>query len=402
MKNLIMSALPENLTQKKFCELMNIKESAIKNSSLNWTDILAIGKAHEASFENLKTTATMIANTMQSCGFVHSVRWRVKEPLHLMEKVIRKTKKANLKNGSKYASINSENYHTIITDLVGVRALHLFKNDFIEIHEFVLKDWEPVETPIYYYREGDFNDDEPSFREIESDFDFIKHNSGYRSLHYIIETSPTRRKVFVEIQVRTLFEEAWSEIDHKVRYPNFSDDELLKYFLNIFNRQAGSADEMGSFVQVLANQIEQNKVLKDNFEANQEEHNNKINKLMEQLETSKGVSEEQKSTIRDLRKELAAAKNTGAISTIDRIYVNNNLTENLVSNYKSNIPRYSDFRKGLVNLAELNAANVSSAQKLIAEHNYIQKKHEFLEASKLGFNDETINSSSKDKIKEDK
>lgn len=45
------------------------------------------------------------------------------------------------------------------------------------------------------------------------------------------------------------------EIDHKVRYPNFSDDKLIESILQTFNRIAGSADEIGSFVVWLAESL---------------------------------------------------------------------------------------------------------------------------------------------------
>ena len=85
----------------------------------------------------------------------------------------------------------------------------------------------------------------------EEGFEVRNHPAGYRSVHYVIESSPVKRKIITEIQVRTIFEEGWSEIDHKVRYPNFSDNDLIRCFLEIFNRMAGSADDMGAFVQGL-------------------------------------------------------------------------------------------------------------------------------------------------------
>jgi ppGpp synthetase/RelA/SpoT-type nucleotidyltranferase len=38
------------------------------------------------------------------------------------------------------------------------------------------------------------------------------HPYGYRSVHYVVEAKSTPQTTLVEIQVRTIFEEAWSEI----------------------------------------------------------------------------------------------------------------------------------------------------------------------------------------------
>lgn len=144
-----------------------------------------------------------------------------------------------------------ENYTSIVTDLVGVRVLHLFKHEWEPINQYILDNWIPLENIKAYVRKGDENADLYS----EKDFKVEDHKAGYRSIHYIIPTSPTKNQIVAEIQVRTLFEEGWSEIDHIVRYPNYTDDELLKNYLMILNRMAGSADEMGSFVNYLKEYI---------------------------------------------------------------------------------------------------------------------------------------------------
>ena len=59
----------------------------------------------------------------------------------------------------------------------------------------------------------------------------------------------------MEIQVRTVFEEAWSEIDHIIRYPYDVDNPVLTEYLAIFNRIVGSADEMGMFIKKLKKEV---------------------------------------------------------------------------------------------------------------------------------------------------
>ena len=49
-------------------------------------------------------------------------------------------------------------------------------------------------------------------------------------------------------QVRTVFEDAWSEIDHKIRYPNYLRDEAINGYLMMMNRLAGAADSIASVV----------------------------------------------------------------------------------------------------------------------------------------------------------
>lgn len=96
------------------------------------------------------------------------------------------------------------------------------------------------------------------------DCDREVHYYNYRSIHYIVPaTNIQSAQVYCEIQTRTIFEEGWSEIDHKVRYPDYSDDKNLMSYLNIFNRLAGSADEMGSYVNDLVLLIKKNNELEN-------------------------------------------------------------------------------------------------------------------------------------------
>ena len=89
--------------------------------------------------------------------------------------------------------------------------------------------------------------------------EIIVREHGYRSVHYLIQTqSETREKLFVEMQVRTVFEEAWSEIDHIIRYPYDVDNPILNDYLSIFNRIVGSADEMGTFIKNLKPTVSEN------------------------------------------------------------------------------------------------------------------------------------------------
>ena len=44
----------------------------------------------------------------------------------------------------------------------------------------------------------------------------------YTSVHYVIEAN-TRTKYTCEIQVRTLMEEVWGEVDHRINYPYATD-----------------------------------------------------------------------------------------------------------------------------------------------------------------------------------
>lgn len=233
-----------------FLTANRLDASTWEKANIAWSTLLEIAADHNAQAERLRDSAEFSARVIQRFDAVHSVRWRIKSADHLLAKIVRKRAEGN----PKYTDVSQKNYYEIVTDLVGVRALHLFKDDCFLIDRSLKSTWEPHETPIAYLRSGDPEDLTRRFS--ESGFAIKTHPAGYRSVHYVFQTQPLQRKVFAEVQVRTIFEEGWSEIDHRVRYPNFSDDQLVGYFLTIFNRLAGSADEMGSFVRDLTAAIQ--------------------------------------------------------------------------------------------------------------------------------------------------
>ncbi|CAG9705918.1 GTP pyrophosphokinase [Clostridium neonatale] len=109
-----------------------------------------------------------------------------------------------------------------------------------------MKTWNVVEITANV-REGDnIKDFEDLNIQVKS------RASGYRSVHYLVEFYPTNEKVIAEIQVRTIFEEGYGEIDHTLRYSNNEIPEILKSNILLFNRIIGSADEMASLINALS------------------------------------------------------------------------------------------------------------------------------------------------------
>lgn len=292
--------LPQNL--EAFLKDNRVSNDDWERASISWDSLLAIGNDHLERREALTDSAEFIAKRIQRIDRVHSVRWRVKDPAHLMEKIVRKRKD----QAPKYADISAGNYSDIVTDLIGVRALHLFKQDCFPIHQSILNIWDPIEKPIAYVREGDGVEIEERF--AEHGMKVIKHSDGYRSIHYVIMTMPIQRRMHVELQVRTLFEEGWSEIDHKVKYPNFSNDKLVEQFLHLFNRLAGSADEMGSYVQMLNEEMEASAETLREVKSNRDSLIAALEISLKELDTQKKKSAEVEQAASRLRNELTDLK----------------------------------------------------------------------------------------------
>lgn len=299
-----------NLTLDEFLLRNNVSQDTWHASQCDWNSLLEIANDHEKNFPGLVQSADFFAKLIQAFPVVHSVRWRVKDPEHLIEKIVRKRADGE----EKYKAISLQNYFTIVTDLIGIRALHLFKDDCFAIDQLLTENWQPIETPIAYTRVGDHDD---FLRKLQDQGLEIKsHPAGYRSVHYVFASQPLARRVVMEIQVRTIFEEGWSEIDHKVRYPNFSENPLLSYLLTIFNRMAGSADEMGGFVLGLAAALGEFETKMNFAVAEKDRSFTAMESALKELENVKKQDLESKENLSKLKAELEKMKKQSAAALV--------------------------------------------------------------------------------------
>ncbi len=222
--------------QADFCTEFNISDEKFRNSRMTWAELDQIAEDFERKRNEHQNTVKQYAEALQKCLGVHSLSYRVKDTKHLIEKIIRKNPEY-LDAGN---ALSLNNYEREITDLMGIRILLLFKEDWLNIHNYLMERYKTVllEEPFAYVREGD--DTHLYENKVK-----IKKEKPYRSVHYVIKSD---KGLAIEIQVRTLYEEAWSEIDHKLRYPYNLANEMLNNYINIMNRLTGMGDEMGSFI----------------------------------------------------------------------------------------------------------------------------------------------------------
>lgn len=247
-----MKLINNNAESKEFMGKYNIDKEQFENADLNWDELNNIYENYKELRSDLEPISSMIAELLRKPVEVHSVRSRIKDPEHLIEKIVRKTIEKR-KEEVDY-KIHIGNYREEITDLIGLRVLHIYKDDAYAIDKYIRETWALKERAKIYFRDGDFPKGKPIVAE-ELDIDPHQHPAGYRSWHYLVEAAPTKDIHVAEIQVRTIFEEGWSEIDHKLRYPYDINNPILLEQLSLLNRLAGSADEMTSSILSFQRQL---------------------------------------------------------------------------------------------------------------------------------------------------
>ncbi|WP_223473863.1 RelA/SpoT domain-containing protein [Pseudomonas sp. BF-B-27] len=170
---------------------------------------------------------------------IYTIKSRLKDAEHLKEKISRKWTAEN--------PITAENLFTQVTDLAGVRVLHLYQDQFPEINSHINKqieagDWFLREPPVAY------SWDPEASKFFESlGLKAVTRDTYYTSIHYVV--SPKKDStIYCEIQVRTLFEEIWGEIDHTINYPTPTNSRSCKEQLRVLSKLVSTGTRLADSI----------------------------------------------------------------------------------------------------------------------------------------------------------
>ena len=182
---------------------------------------------------------------------IHSLKSRFKDPDHLRDKLNRKAEKGQV--------LGKECLFQVITDLIGVRVLYLYQDQFPYIHNEIIRkvneisDWAFVEDPKAYTW------DPESKRQYESlGISTEVRDTFYTSVHYIVKPNNNRNFVCCEIQVRTLFEEIWGEIDHTINYPHPTESIACKEQLRVLSKLVSTGTRLSDSIFRSYNEFQKN------------------------------------------------------------------------------------------------------------------------------------------------
>lgn len=170
---------------------------------------------------------------------IHTIKSRLKDEDHLKDKIQRKWEEGK--------PITSDDIFEKITDLAGVRILHLYQDQFPTIHQQIMsqistKEWYLFEPPKVYSWDPEAIVFFKSFG-LETE---IK-DSYYTSIHYVVKPKENSN-ICCEIQVRTLFEEIWGEIDHSINYPHPTNNKSCKEQLRVLSKLVSTGTRLADSI----------------------------------------------------------------------------------------------------------------------------------------------------------
>jgi putative GTP pyrophosphokinase len=189
----------------------------------------------------LNSVLTYIKESQDLQKTIHSTRSRIKDPGHLSDKLIRKIRES--KASGEPFEIAPQNLFTRVTDLAGIRLLHIHTRQISDIDRLLKAIIQEQPIELLEGPSARTWDDESRafFRSIG--IETRDSETMYTSVHYVI-ASKSSTTVTCEIQVRTLMEEVWGEVDHAVNYPHPNEHVACREQIRALARSTSSATRL--------------------------------------------------------------------------------------------------------------------------------------------------------------
>ena len=204
-----------------------------------------IVKSYVARLETAQRLSRNLAELFSSeklKTLVHSIRARAKDPEHLRDKLRRKMHKSLEPEAAPF-DITPDNLFKTINDLAGVRLLHLHTWQFADINKVVVEllkeeNFRLLEGPIARTWDDEYRD---VFKKMG--IGTVNSERMYTSVHYVVDPGGDARPT-AEIQVRTLAEELWGEVDHSLNYPQACKVATCREQIKVLARVTSSATRL--------------------------------------------------------------------------------------------------------------------------------------------------------------
>ena len=151
---------------------------------------------------------------------IHTILFRIKDESRLIEKIDQE----NISSECDKNPITHKNFHQRIGDIIGIRIICLRLSDILKVEAYL--EFLVEEKILKFIQEPDYkrsfvlpiDPGEVAPQDINLQY------SGYSSIHYQVKLGDNSdaneefKNIQIELQLRTILEEAWGEIDHKYRY----------------------------------------------------------------------------------------------------------------------------------------------------------------------------------------
>ena len=168
-------------------------------------------------------------NSPELRDFIHFIKYRIKDEDSLRRKLER------LLSSRPDGLVDAVSLANLVTDYAGVRIVHLHMEQLSDAHPKIMailaeQKCEFLQEPTAHIWDLEY---EELFGQIGVKTE--RRTSMYMTVHYNIVANQ-RHRIACELQVRSLMEELWGEISHRVNYPTPSPSAACRDQLKVLAR----------------------------------------------------------------------------------------------------------------------------------------------------------------------
>ena len=188
-------------------------------------------------FDDYRHRFDIVANNLVDCfskdpvlaQWIHFIKYRLKDQQSLADKLARRAQ------ADPPEPIDASNLFDRVHDLAGVRIIHLHNDQLDMVHPRILEildenRYRVVGEPVAYCWDIEY---EERFRDLGLRTE--QASSMYTTVHYDVQASQNP-PITCELQVRSLVDEVWGEVSHRVNYPAESQSEACRDQLKVLAR----------------------------------------------------------------------------------------------------------------------------------------------------------------------
>lgn len=199
---------------------------------------LQLNTSHYNAVLDVIETTLRTAQDMKNVP-IYSIKRRVKTA----DSIYLKTKRDKVNN------LNE------INDYAGFRILSLFEQNFLDIHACIILDLKRAGFELNEFRFFNWKEDDQIIismidiiKEIYGEIDIIPREKDYKSIHYMFKFN----NYFVEIQLRTLLQDVWAELEHALSYKQINVHPHIKKSFALLGRDLQTNDDLVSHLKLIS------------------------------------------------------------------------------------------------------------------------------------------------------
>ena len=203
------------------------------------TDAVQVLESKRHKFESFaQSLMNYFVNNPDLEGFIHFIKYRIKDQGSLRQKLAK-----IVRSDADNLVPDAESLAHMVTDYAGLRIVHLHMDQLTDAHPRILdtlseNKCELLRAPTAYVWDFEYDG---LFKEIGVQTE--RRLSMYMTVHYDIVAN-FRTRITCELQVRSLIEELWGEVSHRVNYPHPSSSTACRDQLKVLARLASGCGRL--------------------------------------------------------------------------------------------------------------------------------------------------------------